>query len=191
LAVTLALLVSLVPTPAFAAGGTRKTYTIEAANTPVYSGSGFGKKIGAIFATDEVTVKTVTSNYCIVSYPAGGRTKTGYIRTGAILTATRGNSYTSRTRFATYRRPGGASYGSVYAGDQVLVLGTRTSGCVSYTQIKYPVASGFKYAFARTSDVNASKAAPAPLTPSKPTQPSKPSTTPATSVSTSVRQRLD
>ena len=45
---------------------------------------------------------------------------------------------------------GGSYYGYVSANDRVMVLGTRGG----YTQIKYPVSGGFKYAFATNSDVN-------------------------------------
>jgi hypothetical protein len=131
---------------------TRKGYTITTANTRVYSNPGLTSGYGWIYPTDEVTVITVTSRYSKVSYPISrGRTKTGYISTGAILTATGGTTYTSRGRFTTYRRDNtGNVYGYVATNDKVMVLGTRGS----FTQVKYPVSGGYKYAFAKTSDVN-------------------------------------
>ena len=155
LVVALAMLMTLVPSQAYAASGLR-CYTIAAANTPVYSTSGLGTKIGAIYASDEVIVNTFSSSKVAVNvtYPiSGGRTKTGWIRTSAILTATAGYAHNSTRRYTTYRRPGGASYGSVYVGDQVVVLGAKSG----YTQIRYPVAGGYKFAWARTTDVNAGK----------------------------------
>ena len=133
-----------------AGAATRKCYTINTSNTRVYSNTGLTRGYGWIYPTDQVTVITVTGRYSKVSYPAGNRTKTGYISTGAILTATGGTTYTSRGKFNTYKRDGGSYYGYVSVNDRVMVLGTRGG----YTQIKYPVSGGFKYAFATNSDVN-------------------------------------
>ncbi len=189
ISVVLALFVALVPTPAYAASGL-KCYTIGTANTPVYSSSGLSTKIGAIYSSDEVTINSFSSSKTAVNvtYPiSGGRMKSGWIRTSAILSATGGYAHNSARRYTTYRRPGGSSYGSVYVGDQVVVLGIRSG----YTQIRYPVSGGFKFAWARTSDVNAGKAASAASS-AKPTTTPKPMATTATgSSSTAVRQRLD
>lgn len=153
-ALVLTLLASAaLPTGALAAT-TYKTYTISSANTPVYSDTALTNRIGAIYGSDEVTVNKVEANYSKVTYPiSGGRTKTGYIKTSAILTQTVGYEHVSQTRFTTYRRPDGAKYGAVYAGDKIAVCGTVGS----YTQVFYPVSGGYKWAFALTSDVNASK----------------------------------
>lgn len=136
-----------------ASAATRKGYMIGTSNVRVYSNSGLTVGYGWIYPTDEVQVITVKSRYTKVTYPISrGRYKTGYIATGNILTATGGSSYTSLGRFTTYRRNSTAnSYGYVDKNDRVMILGTRGD----FTQIKYPAASGyFKYAFARTSDVN-------------------------------------
>lgn len=133
------------------AAGTRKCYTLSAENTPVYSDSTLNVKIGSIFGSDEVTVLEVTGSWCRVSYPiSGGRTKTGYIRTSAILLGTGGESYTARAKITTSRRPGGAAYGYIATGDPVTVLGTIGA----YTQVKYPVSGGYKYALIPTSAAN-------------------------------------
>ena len=87
-----------------AGAATRKCYTINTSNTRVYSNTGLTRGYGWIYPTDQVTVITVTGRYSKVSYPAGNRTKTGYISTGAILTATGGTTYTSRGKFNTYKR---------------------------------------------------------------------------------------
>ncbi len=136
------------PIPVSAA--TRKCYTISGSNTPVYSNSGLTNRYGTIYGSDELTVLVVTGSYSRVQYPiSGGRTKTGYIRTSAILTATSGSSYKASARITTYRRPGGASYGYISRNDTVTVLGK--SG--NYTQVKYPVSGGYKYAFVQTASV--------------------------------------
>lgn len=128
-----------------------KCYTIGTSNVQVYSNTGLTKKYGTIFSSDEITVNSVTDRYCKVTYPITRGTKTGYISTYKILTKTIGNSYTSRAKITTYRRANNKnSYGYVAKGDSVKVLGV--SG--SYTQVKYPVSGGYKYAFIRTSDLN-------------------------------------
>lgn len=130
---------------------TRKCYTICTSNTRVYSNSSLTSGIGWIYPSDEITVNTVTDRYCYVSYPiSGGRTKSGYIATGAVLTGTTGNSYRASGQIATYRRDGGASYGHISSGDTVTVLGTRGN----YTQVKYPVSGGYKYAFISSDNAN-------------------------------------
>lgn len=129
-----------------------KCYTIGTANVQVYSNTGLTSKYGTIFPSDEITVQKVTDRYCKVTYPIARGTKTGYISTGKILTKTIGNSYTSREKITTYRRASNNnSYGYVAKGDSVKVLGA--SG--NYTQVKYPVSGGYKYAFIKTTDLNA------------------------------------
>ena len=147
---TLALVCAMCPA-APSAASTRKCYTISSGNTPVYSNTGLTRKIGTIYGSDQITVNTVKSAYCYVTYPiSGNRKKSGYIRTSAILRGTGGSSYKARAKITTYRRPGGASYGYVSNGDTVTVLGV--SG--SYTQIKYPVSGGYKYGFITTANAN-------------------------------------
>lgn len=137
--------------PTKASAATRKCYLIGTSNERVYSNTGLTKGIGWIYPSDVITVKAVYSRYTYVSYPiSGNRTKSGYIRTSAILLSTGGSTYTNKGSFTTYRRPGGSKYGTSTKGDSVMILGT--SG--SYTQIKYNVSGGYKYAFALTSDVN-------------------------------------
>ena len=135
-----------------AAGSTRKCFTISSGNTNVYSDTGLSRYKGKIFGSDEVTVNAVYSRYSYVTYPiSGNRTKSGYIPTSAILLATRGTIYKNNGgSFTTYKRPGGSKYGTSTKGDSVTILGT--SG--DYTQIKYNVSGGYKYAFAYTSDVD-------------------------------------
>ncbi len=155
-----AVLLVLLAIPVTAQAATQKMYTIANSNTRVYSNTGLTKGYGWIYGSDEITVHSISSGYCKVTYPTTlWFTKTGYVPTKALFTATSGYSYNARAAVKTYRRPGGASYGSIYKGDKVLVLGT--SG--SYTQVRYPVSGGYKFAFITTSDCNAYiKPAPAP-----------------------------
>lgn len=133
------------------AAESRRCYTILKGNTLVYSNTNLTRKYGTIFDSDELQVIDVTGKYSKVTYPiANGRTKTGYIHTGAILRGTTGKSYTAGKKITTYRRPGGVSYGYVSKGDRVVVLGTDGN----YTQVKYPVSGGYKYAFVTTENAN-------------------------------------
>ena len=129
-----------------------KCYTIGTSNIKVYSNTGLTSRYGVIFPTDEIIVNKVTDRYCRVTYPIARGTKTGYIHTGEILTKTTGNSYVSRAKITTYRRAANNnSYGYIAKGDSVKVLGTAGN----YTQVKYPVSGGYKYAFVKTADANA------------------------------------
>lgn len=133
------------------AASTRKCYTISSGNTTVYSNIGLTKRYGTIYGSDEIRVVTVTSKYTKVTYPvSGGRTKTGYIRTSQILLGTGGYTYQSRAKIETYKRPSGASYGYISSGDRVVILGKTGS----YTQVKYPINGGYKYAFISTENAN-------------------------------------
>lgn len=133
------------------ASAATKCYTIEPSNAQVYSDTGLSSNYGTIYPSDEITVNTVTDRYCKVTYPIAGGTKTGYISTSIILTKTMGNSYTSRAKITTYQRANNNnSYGYIEEGDTVKILGV--SG--NYTQVKYPVSGGYKYAFIRTTDLN-------------------------------------
>ena len=139
----------------FAASVT-KCYTIRTGNTEVYNNTSLRRTgyyaYGWIYDTDEITVLSVTSGYCRVRYPlSGSRTKEGYIPRSAILLST-GQSWINAPKAMTaYRRASSStSYGVVFKNDRIRLIGT--SG--SYTQIKYPVSSGYKYAFVKTSDLN-------------------------------------
>lgn len=173
-----------VPSKAFAATSI-KGYTIGTANVPVYSSSSLTGRIGAVYPTDEFTFNSISANGTAtnVTYPiSGGRTKTGWVQTSAVLTATSGEVHVSTGRYTTYRRPNGPTYGSVYAGDNVLVLGTKDG----YTQIRYPVSGGYKAAWAKTSTVNAYMPSSSPSPAPQPTP--QPTPTPTT---TTVQRRLD
>ena len=132
------------------AGAAVKCYTIGTSNVQVYSNTGLSKRYGAVYPSDEMTVSQVTDRYCKVTYPVARGRKTGYINRNKILTKTTGSSYRSRAKITTYRRANNKNaYGYIAKGDTVKVLGA--SG--SYTQVKYPVGGGYKYAFIKTSDL--------------------------------------
>ena len=84
---------------ASAASG-RRCYLIGTSNVTVYSDSGLTRRYGSVFPSDEITVLYVTSSYCRISYPTSRGSKTGYIPTSAILTATGGRVYTAKKKRA-------------------------------------------------------------------------------------------
>lgn len=138
--------------PAFAASSKIVCYTIATSNTTVYQDTSLKKKLGTVYASDELIVELVTESYSKVTYKITGsnRTKTGYVPTKAILWGTTGSSYTAKGKITTYRRPGSDRYGSVSKGDVVKVLGKAGN----WVQIKYPVQGGYKYAVISASDAN-------------------------------------
>ncbi len=70
---------------------TRKCYTILSETTKTFSDANLTKPYGEIWANDEITVLEVHDKYSRVNYPvSGGTTKTAYIATSSILTATSG-----------------------------------------------------------------------------------------------------
>lgn len=136
--------------PTKASAATIRSYTIGSGNTTVYSNTRLSKRYGTIYGSDELRVLRVTDRYCKVTYPVSRGTKTGYIQTRALLTKTTGGSYRSRAKIIAYKHPGGGSYGYISGEDTVKVLGTYGN----YTQVKYPVSGGYKYAFIATSSCN-------------------------------------
>lgn len=143
----------LIGTSYNASAATRKCHTILDKDTIVYSDIQLTKRYGKIFGSDEITVIEVHDSYSKVKYKisgSGGKTKTGYISTSAILTATSGITVSSKAKIITYKRPGGQVYGYISPNDQVLRLGVYGI----YTQIKYPVSFGYKYAFITTLDAD-------------------------------------
>lgn len=85
-----------------------------------------------------------------MSYPTARGTKSGWVKTSSFLTRTTGPGCKSKGAFVSYRRPGGARYGKVFANDELVVLGTNGS----WTQYRYPVSGGYKLAWSPTSVVN-------------------------------------
>lgn len=152
LLLAVAVTCSLLAFPSFAAGETRKCYTINSSNTPAYTNTGLSSKLGTIFPNDELIVLEVTGSYCRVTYPTPRGPKTGYIHTSDILTGTSSsNKKIATAQITTYRRDSTRdSYGHIDKNDEVFILGTKGT----FTQVKYPVTGGYKYAFIKTSDAN-------------------------------------
>lgn len=145
------LVTSLFSTIPVHAASTIKCFLIGNKSEKVYSNTGLTKSYGTIYINDEIKVLKVTDKYSKVTYPTTkGKTKTGYIKTSAILTKTTGKTYTAKAKIVTYKKPSGASYGSIYKNDKVKILGTKGN----YTQVKYPVSGGYKYAFVTTANAN-------------------------------------
>lgn len=145
------LFIAMMATLSVSADAAEKIFSIKTGNTRVYSNTGLTSGYGWIYDSDEVTINQITATYLKVTYPISRGTKTGYVYPSAFLTKTSGwLTYTSRAKITTYKRPGGATYGYISKNDKVYILGT--SG--SYTQVKYPVSGGYKYAFIKTSDYN-------------------------------------
>lgn len=133
------------------ANASEKAYSISTGNTRVYSDTGLTNGYGTIFDSDEVNIDEVSGDYLRVTYPTSKGSKSGYVPAWTFMTKTGGwESGTARAKVTTYKRPGGASYGYISAGDYVDILGT--SG--DYTQVRYPVSNGHKYAFVSTADCN-------------------------------------
>lgn len=136
-----------------ASAETQKGYTILSSNTRVYADSGLRKPIGWIYGSDEVTINWITVQYCSVTYPVTGtsRVKSGYVPTNTILTATAGRVKYATANITTYRRADGRTkYGYIAKGDKVVVLNTKGN----YTQVRYPIRGGYKFAFISTAYAN-------------------------------------
>lgn len=142
-----------------------KTYGLSIYNdTPVYVDANFSRRGTAypkkyynatIYATDEIYVYSMSDRpdgASYVSYPTSTGRRYGYVRTSALSSENYSKEVkNSRTKITTYKRPGGASYGSISKGDSVYPL--AQSG--SYTQVCYNLdAGGYKMAWIRTSDYN-------------------------------------
>jgi hypothetical protein len=138
--------------PSSFAATTTKCYTISSGNTNAYSDTALKKKVGTIYGSDELVVKNITGSYCKVTYPLDkGGTRTAYIPTNAILTTTSGKTKKSNSKITTYRRNSTKqTYGSIAAGDSVVILKAKGS----FTQVRYPISGGYKFAFIKTSDVS-------------------------------------
>lgn len=131
------------------AAGFLKAYTISSSNTIVYKDKYFQTKYGTIYPTDELRISEITASYLKVTYPAGTKTKTGYIPTNKVLLATSGYARKVTKKITTYRRNStGKTYGYISSGDSVIELGTRGD----FIQVYYPVSGGNKIGWIRSSD---------------------------------------
>lgn len=130
-----------------------KCYTITTGNTKVYnSNSTSSDKKGTIFGTDEIKIlKSYSNGFYYVQYPIANGTKKGYILKSDVLISTSASTRYATAKITTYRRNSTSkTYGAIYKNDQVLVFGTKGN----FTQIRYPVSGGYKFAWIKASDAN-------------------------------------
>ena len=133
------------------AASVRKCYLIGNSNINTYADKSLKIKKGSVFVTDEITVVEVTSRWTYIRYPIRNGVKYAYIPTSAILLSTGGTTYTNKVgTITTRKRPNGPNYGQTTSGDKVMYLG-QTNG---WTQIKYNVPGGYKYAFITNEEFN-------------------------------------
>lgn len=149
-AIVMAMFVS--PVMAWSAINT-KCYTITTGNTMVYnSNSTSSGKKGTIFSSDEIKIlKSYSNGFYYVEYPITRGTKKGYILKSAVLINTSASTRYASSKITAYRRNStNNTYGSIFKNDEVLVFGTRGS----FTQVRYPVSGGYKFAWIKTTDAN-------------------------------------
>lgn len=138
---------------------TIKCYVKGTSNVTTYKTDALSTKSGSVYVSDEMTVKKIAKNssgtwYAYINYPISGGTKNAYILLSAITSSANAGTQTKATaKISTiYRRANTTTYGSSYIskGDKVYKL--ATSG--SYTQVLYPISSGWKMAWIKTTDAN-------------------------------------
>ena len=159
------LILTTVPMSALAAFPTlsittpMRVYTISTGNTtPVYeSMSTSSKRIGTIYASDELYIYSMTGTWLRCTYPITGTNsrKDGYIPLSTITTNNMTHvTSTARERVTAYRRASTSTYGSYYyaeKGDTVIAV--ATSG--SFVQVIYPLYyGGYRMAWVTLSDYN-------------------------------------
>jgi murein DD-endopeptidase MepM/ murein hydrolase activator NlpD len=139
-----------------------KVYTISTGNTTSYSDANLTKKVGTIYASDEIYVTSISKNskgrwIANCTYPVKNGRKSAIIPLSAITSATAPSEKgTASASITTYRRASNAAKaGSVSKNDVVYKL--ASSG--SYTQILYNIGSassptGYRMAWITTSSYN-------------------------------------
>jgi len=130
--------------PALSSSKYIKVYTISTGNnTPAYDSKSTSKKIGTIYASDELYVYSISGSWVYLSYPTSSGRKKAYVPLSTITSAT-ATSFTAtsaRATITTYRRASTTnSFGSISKGDTVLFI--ATSG--NYVQVLYPISGGYK-----------------------------------------------
>ena len=113
--------------------------------------------------TDEIWIYSINNNsrgerYAYASYPTSSGRRNTYIPLSTVTNGTFGiASKMATSLITTYKKPGGAVYGSISAGDLIEVI--DISG--AYSQVIYPVTNSrnqtvaYKMAYVTTSDLNA------------------------------------
>ncbi len=153
-AVAVLVIMTICPSPVMAGTNSYiKCYTITTGNTKVYnSNSTSSGKRGTIFGSDELKlIGSYSNGFLEVQYPSSRGTKTGFILKSDVVISTSGTTKYASRNITTYRRNNTKNtYGSIYQNDAVMVLGTRGG----FTQVRYPISGGFKFAWIRNSDAN-------------------------------------
>ena len=102
--------------------------------------------------------------YALVSYPTSSGRKQGFVKTSSLSpTNFSQTALKSRNRINTYVRPGGASYGAIFNGDNVWTVARQGN----YTQVVYPAGNVYKMAWITNNDYN-NYVAPVRITPVPP-----------------------
>ena len=151
--IVLTIMLGTGTSPVMAATPFIKCYTITTGNTVVYNSTSTSSgRRGTIFGSDEIKITEAYSNgFLKVEYPTAKGTKSGYILKSDVVTSTSGTTKYATAKITTYRRNSTSStYGSIYKNDSVMVLGSRGS----FTQVRYPISGGFKFAWIKTTDAN-------------------------------------
>lgn len=120
------------------------TYTRYTGNLTTYTTSSLTKKTGYICANDRCTILRVYSNGAVqVRYPVRRGTRIAYASMSGFFLNTSFSNATRKmgTAKTAYRKStGNSTIGSVYASDQVTIIGTANGR----TQLVYPTSSGYK-----------------------------------------------
>lgn len=109
-----------------------------------YTTNALNRSTGYIVPGDYCKISAFYSNGSVkVTYPTSKGSRTAYASMSGFMAST---GFTTRTRtlgrkLTAYRRStGGATIGTVYASDQVIVVGTANGR----TQVQYPCSGGYK-----------------------------------------------
>lgn len=109
-----------------------------------YTSSALNRTTGYIVPGDYCKIQAFYSNGAVkVTYPTSRGSRTAYAQMSGFVTSTNfsGQSKTLGKRLTAYRRStGNATIGTVYASDQVLIIGRQNGR----TQVQYPCSGGYK-----------------------------------------------
>ena len=109
-----------------------------------YTTSALSRSTGYIEPMDYCKILNFYSNGAVkVSYPTASGTRIAYASMSGFMASTNfsNNTRTLGSRLTAYRRStGSATIGTVYANDQVIVIGTANGR----TQVQYPCQGGYK-----------------------------------------------
>lgn len=155
---TITTVIAVTSLPTISSSTPITCYTLASSgNVYAYTSSDLQTKTGGYIAcsTDECKIIQINGNAVQVTYPVTGGTKTAWFARSAFTSCNISSGavekWTQTTQITTYRRSdGGTSFGSISAQDVCYKL--ATSG--NYTQVIYPVSSGYKMGWIKTSDIN-------------------------------------